>query len=382
MSGYNVPLHPRKDTAVLTHSPVSLLPGVAPADLIRTDYDLLDARETLRCTRDTEQNVLIQSVLGHAHEGHGAFRGRRFPNTTMDDIARALRLDPRLVRRERQALIDGVGEYLRRVIRGGDGSVLVDDDVRPLLSMGTLPLLGPVDGPGVLRGFYLGGLRDDSRIRLGAEARYNLVIGGGESVLVSRPAMLAAGLNADNLAHEDHDEAALSHLRETGVIVADEGPDDEDTYYQYVRHRRGTGTSDDACIVLCGLLHGFSAGVGAFLADAMDTLEKYVPVFGGKDGAFALEIEQNFPALNLSRRDVEDMAYLCADESGKVPDSSLRHLISVDRRRDQCAAEAHLLYLLGRPYQPLGLSHERTPNADLYAYCEARLGAWRQKPGQ
>ncbi len=362
-----------------TNSARPPLPGVAPDDLLRTDYDVLDARETLRCTRQTEQSVLIQSVLGHAHEGHGVFRGRRFPNTTMDDIARALRLDPVLVRGERQLLIDGVNQYLRRVVRGGDGSVLVDDDNEPLLSMGTLPLLGPVDGAGVVRGFYLGGLRDDSRIRLGAEARYGFVIGGGDSVIVSRPAMIAHGLNADNLAREDHSEADLARLRKTGVIVADAGPDTGETYYQYIRHRKGTGTSDDACIVMAGLLHGFSAGVGAFLADAVDTLEKYVPVFGGQDGAIAKEIEQNFAALNLSRRDVEDMAYLCADESGDVPDSSLRHLLSVDRRRDQCAAESHLLYLLGRPYQRLGLSHERKPNADLYAYCEARLAAWRTR---
>lgn len=354
------------------------LPGVAPAELLEQDFRILDGRETLRCAWRTEQNLLIQSVIGHAHEGHGLFRGRRFPNTTMDDIARALRLDPQAVRRERQELIDGVREYVDGVLAGGDGNYLTDKTGRPLLSMGTLPCFA-VDGPGVLRGLYLGGLRDDSGVRLGAEARYGLRIGGGESYIISLPVMDDAGLDGDKLAHEDHDEAALQHFRDIGLIVADDGPDSDDTAYQYIRHRRGCGTSDDACIVLCGLLHGFSAGVGAFLADAIDTLEKYVPVFGGQDGAIAARIEREFADLNLTPADAQDIAYLCADESGDVPDSSLRHLLSVDRRHDQCAIEAHLLYLLGRPHARLGLSHRRSPNTELYRYCESRLAGWRAR---
>ena len=356
------------------------LPGVAPVDLLREDFRLLDNRETLRCAWETEQNLLVQSVIGHAHEGHGIFRGRRFVNTTMDDICRALRLDPNLVRAERQELIDGVGEYIDAVLQGGDGATLVDNRGRALLTMGTLPLLSGVNGKDVLRGFYLGGLRDDSTIRIGAEQRYSLIIGGGESYLVSRPAMLRQGLDADRLAHQDHDPAAISLLRQQGVIVADEGVDNADTYYQYLRHRRGTGTSDDACVLMCGLRYGVSAAIGAFLADAVDTLEKYVPSFKGQDGILARHIAAKMPDLNLTERDVEDIAYLCADESGQVPDSSLRHFLSVNRHVDQCAIEAHLLYLMGRPYAPLGLSHERSPNADLYRYCEERLATWKARP--
>ena len=360
--------------------PTPSLSHQSPAALIVDDFRLLDARETLRVAWEAEQNILIQSVVGHAHEGHGAFRGRRFVNTTMDDICRALRLDPGTVRQQRQRLIDGVSEYVDAVLKGGDGSLLVDAQNKPLLSMGSLALLPPVNGKDVLRGFYLGGLRDDSFVRINAERRYNLAIGGGESYLISLSAMEAAGMNADGLAHQDHDAEAIAHLRQIGVIIADGGADGLGTEYQYVRHRLGCGTSDDACIILCGLLHGWGAGVGAFLADAVDTLEKYVPVFGGADGAIAETIEARMPDLNLKRRDVEDMAYLCADESHTVPDSSLRHLLSVDRKVDQCAVEAHLLFLLGRPYAPLGLSHERSSNADLYAYCTARLQNWRNRP--
>ena len=350
----------------------------APDALIIDDFRLLDARETLRCPWETEQNLLIQSVLGHAHEGHGAFRGRRFVNTTMDGICRALRLDPGAVKHQRQRLIDGVAEYVDAVISGtSDGAVLVDAHNKPLLGMSGLTLLPPLNGKAVLRGFYLGGLRDDSQLRIGAESRYGISIGGGESYLVNVSAMEAAGLDADKLAHENHDAEAIAHLKQQGVIVAKSGADTNDTKYLYVRHRLGVGTSDDACIIFAGLLHGWSAGVGAFLADAVDTIEKYVPLFYGADGAIAQIIENHLPDLHLTRTDVEDMAYLCADETHDVPDSSLRHLLSVDRKVDLCAIESHLLFLMNRPYAPLGLSHRRSPNTDLYAYCTNRLAAWR-----
>lgn len=355
---------------------------VAPYDLILSDFQLLESRETLRCAWENERNILIQSIAGHAQEGHGVFHGRRYVNTTMDDIARALRLDPDAVRRDRQEVMEGVTQYAERVLSGGDGSLLVDNNGVPLLGMGTLALLPEVNGKDVLRGLYLGALRDDADVRTLAESKYGLVIGGGKSYLVNLKAMDQEGLNADRLAHDNHDADAIAKLWQDGVIVADDGPDTDETSYLYIRHRRGCGTSDDACIVLTGMVHGFSAGVGAFLADALDTLEKYVPVFGGSDHALAETISQRLPDLGLTPADAAEIAYLSADETHSVPDSSLRHLLSVDRRYDQCAAEAHLAYLLKRPYAPLGLSHERSPVGRFYAYCEARLAAWKEKNEQ
>ena len=359
-----------------------IIQAVAPAELLERDFSDLNARETLRTTWENERNLLVQSVAGHAQEGHGAFRGTRYVNTTIDDIVRALRLDPDAVRRDRQRVMDGVTEYVDRVLAGGDGAVLVDADGAPLLGMGTLSLLPPVNGKDVLRGLYVGALRDDADVRVAAETKYGLAIGGGVSYLVNLATMDAAGLNADSLAHDDHDETAIAHLKDAGVIVADSGVDSDETAYLYVRHRRGCGTSDDACVVLTGMLYGFGAGVGAFLADALDTLEKYAPRFGGSDYALAERIASRMPDLGLTAADASEIAYLCADETHSVPDSSLRHFLSVDRRYDQCAAEAHLSYLLGRPYAPLGLSHERSPVGEFYTYCERRLATWRARNGR
>src|SRR5205814_9231420 len=91
---------------------------MAPADLIRQDFHGIDAHETLRTTWPVEQLILIQSVEGHAHEGHGAFRGRRYVNTSMDDICRALRLAPEVIQADRQALIDSIVQYVQSVLSG------------------------------------------------------------------------------------------------------------------------------------------------------------------------------------------------------------------------------------------------------------------------
>ncbi|MBC8142153.1 MAG: hypothetical protein H7Y38_12015 [Armatimonadetes bacterium] len=369
------PFVPR--TVVRSARPV--VSEVAPDALIQTDFAELDSRVTMRTSWANERNILVQSIAGHAHEGHGAFRGARYANTTMDDICAALRLAPDAVRLERQRLMDGVTEYVNRVLGGEEFALLVDDDGVPLLGMGTLLFLPPVSGKDVLRGLYLGALRDDADVRVTAEEKYGVIIGGGVSYLVNLEAMEAAGENADKLAHENHDAEVIQKLRDTGVIVADSGADTDETSYLYVRHRRGCGTSDDACIVLTGMVHGFGAGIGAFLADALDTIEKYVPVFGGSDHALAEVIANQLPDLNLLPADAGEIAYLSADETGRVPDSSLRHLLAVDRRYDQCAAEAHLAYLLGRPFAPLGLSHRRTPVGEFYDYCEARLESWRKR---
>src|SRR5262245_21914030 len=90
----------------------------SPAELIRQDFHAIDSHETLRTTWPIEQLILIQSVEGHAHEGHGAFRGQRFVNTTMDDICRALRLDPEMIKADRQALIDSIVGYVKAVLSG------------------------------------------------------------------------------------------------------------------------------------------------------------------------------------------------------------------------------------------------------------------------
>ena len=60
-----------------------------------------------------------------------------------------------------------------------------------------------------------------------------------------------------------------------------------------------------------------------------------------------------------------------------VPDSSLRHMLRVDRKVDQCPIEAHLLAATGKPYAPLHLAHEKIPNTGFYQEVERRVASLR-----
>ncbi len=352
------------------------LQGVAPSDLIRKDFFALDSRDTLRTTRAVEELLLLQSVEGRAHEGHGLFQRRRYPNTTLDDVTRALRLDPALIRAERQALINAMVRYADLALRGSAPPALLDEDNNPLLGISFLRFLR-VSPDDVLRGLYLGGLRDDPDIRREVERRRGVRIGGGRSYLVSLPQMDALGLDAERLAHGEWEEE-LESFRRKGLIVAADRQNDPGVARLYIRHRPGSGASDDSAIVGAGMLWGLGVAVGVFFADAIDTLEKYVPVYRDQDEEIAARIEREFPSLNMGREEAYTLTWLAAIPEGvsqDVPDSSLRHLLTIDRQYDLCAIEAHFLAVENIPAPSIGLSHERTPSREFYAYLRERVRA-------
>ncbi len=347
---------------------------VAPYEMIARDFRDLDAAETLRTTWDVERLILMQSVQGHAHEGHCTFAGRRYVNTTIDDISRALRLDPVAVRKDRQRLIDEIEAYVDRVIGGEEDPLLANEEGTPLLGSSMFHNLH-VPGKDVLRGLYLGGLRDDAEVRFEMEQRYGITIGGGKCYLVNTRVMDDMGLDGEILAHGAHEDM-IDYYRSTGLIAGDEGPDKGELEYMYIRFRRGLGASDDTAIIATGMLYGLGAAIGAFLADAIDTLEKHVPVFSDQDNELAKRIKASYPALDLAESDVRHLTFLSAiPEKSKidVPDCSLRHLMGIDRHHDLTAIESHLLFLQRKRYATIRIGHEAVSNEDLYDYTKSRV---------
>ncbi len=348
--------------------------GIAPNDTIQMDFRQLDATDNLRTTWDIERLILLQSVQGHAHEGHGRFHNTRYPNTTIDDISRALRLDPVWVRVERQKLIDEIKEYVDRVIRGEEMPHLTNVEGAGLLGSSMFRET-TVSGHEVLRGLYLGGLRDDPAIRFPMEAKYGITIGGGKCYLVDTKIMDKMGLDDEILAHGAHEDM-IDYYRSVGLIAADHGADGNGLEYVYIRHRRGHGASDDAAVVAAGLLYGIGTAIGVFLADAIDTLEKHVPVFSDQDAELARYIKEHYPKLDVDEADAERLAFLSAvpDNSAiDVPDSSIRHMMLIDRKHDLTAIESHLLFVQGKPCPPIRIGHEEVLNKDFYEYMQQRM---------
>jgi hypothetical protein len=225
----------------------------------------------------------------------------------------------------------------------------------------------------VLGGLYLGGLRDTQELRIAAERRFGVTIGAGKLYFVDTQVMARLGLNGDHLAHGAHGEKIPAY-RQAGLIVDEPPSGDNAVSYLYIRHHAGPGASDDAAIAIAGRMWGQSVAAGVFLADAIDTLEKYVPpkCYADQDARLARAIADGFPALRFTEQDALNLTYLSRGGDG-IPDSSLRHLLRVDRIVDQCAAEAHLLFAAGLPYARMGLGHEKVTTRALYRELDQRL---------
>jgi hypothetical protein len=332
----------------------------------------------LRTTENTRELILMQSVEGHAQMGHGVFAGRRFPNTEMEDIVEALGRDPRTIGAQRQDLIVEIRRWVDAALVGKVGDTLVNDQGEGLVGCGILRHLEVVPAD-VLRGVYLGGLRDASEVRLEVEQRTGQQIGGGRCHFVDVEVMHQMGLDGEKLAKGSHADQ-IEGYRRAGLVVDDPGPGarDERIRYMYIRDRVGGGASDDAAILAGGRLNNLSVALGVFLADAIDTLEKFVVNYADQDYDLALHVADRAPEATVSKDELHRLIWLSCpppEETGRIPDSSLRHMIEIDAHTDQTALESHLAWLSGHPFSTMLLGSEDVPNGEFYEWFESRLGS-------
>jgi len=351
------------------------LHSVAPKELIRADYELLRSYEHLETTPKIEDLLFMQSLEGRAHNGAGAFENRTFVNTTIDDVVRALGRDPNEVKADRQALIDGIVEFASSAMNGDKHERLLSQSGEPLLGM-QIFRDRKVNARDVIRGLYLGGLRDNPDVRKEAEKKHQVKIGGGRCYVIDMKTMLAMNLDGEKLAQEAHEDKLDDYTRR-GLIVSTEGAVDPKTQkYFYIRHRLGPGQSDDAAFIMGGVLYNPDVALGIFLADAIDTLEKYAPVFQDQDGNLSFQIARGFNSLQISLDDVYELISLSAipeAEEHMIPDSSLRYLLSIDPRSQSCAFRNHLDFIEGKPIVPLPVSFKRILSTQFYEYINRRL---------
>ena len=350
---------------------------IASSELIQQDFHHLKMQERLYTIPRVEDLVFMQSIEGRAHNGAGAFNKRSYVNTTIDDIVSALGRSPKLVKSKRQELIDEITEYAE--------SAIADDPRDRLVTKSGKPLLGipqfkerTVNYHDILKGLYLGGLRDDPDIRKKAQGLYKIKIGFGKCYLVNTKVMDDMGLDAEMLAHQENEDS-LAHYRKYGLIVDESKPKHskaKHVKYLYIRHHVGPGQSDDAAIVASGLIYNVDVGLGVFLADAIDTFDKYVPSYHDQDKELALYIKDNYKFLDLGEKDVYELAYLAAIPENKVdeiPDSSLRYLLAVDQETGQSTLETHLNFIEGKPFVPMAISYKRIMISLLYDFVKEKL---------
>jgi hypothetical protein len=351
---------------------------IAPRELIWKDFRKMQKEHDLYTSPEVEDLLFMQTIEGHSHNGDGAFEGKKFVDTTIDDIVIALGRDSFIVRSSRQLLIDEIYEYARAVMNGERRTHLVNKKGEPLMRC-PLFLEIEVDPYSVLRGLYLGGFMDDFETRKLANMKFNLNMGGGKPYLVDMHVMEKLGLDGEQLAHGDHEDK-LDEYRRVGLIIDPSNVDFlKHSYirFQYIRHKKGLGVSDDLAVLVAGKLYNISAGLGAYLADAIDTLDKFSLHFYEQDEALATEIEKNFKNLNLTRDDVLNFIRLIAIPEGMesdIPDSSQRYFLEINKDANMTTLESHIRYLEGLPYPQFKIAYERIYNTDLYRYLEKILG--------
>ena len=264
-------------------------------------------------------------------------------------------------------------------MNGDDVKYACNADDEPLLRCGAFRQL-ELDPHGALVGLYLGGLRDDAEIRALAGRRYGIEIGYGKCYLVDQQVLRQLGMDGYDLARKAHEDE-IETFEKAGLFAHNGDPN---VAYMYVRYQVGPGASDDAAVLVAGKLYGLSAGVGCFLADAVDTLEKYVPEYSDQDSDISEYIERNYLKLGVTREDAADLAYLASiprEMEGHLPDSSLRHMLEIDRKHDQSTIESHFAYLAGRPFSEMELDRGECTNTELYQYVERKITGFREKKG-
>ncbi len=351
------------------------LPHVAPKELVQADYEVLSSYEHLDTAPDIQDLLFIQSLEGRAHNGAGVFNKRTYVNTTIDDVVKALGRDAEVIKKRRQKLIDDIVQFAVDTMDGVKHEKLLNSRGEPLLGIEFFRERH-VNARDILRGLYMGGLRDNPDIRKEAEKLYQIKIGGGRCYVIDIKTMLEMKLDGEVLAHEPH-EGKIDEFIKKGLILQTEGVVDPETQrYFYIRHRIGPGQSDDGAFIMAGLLYNADVALGVFLADVIDTLEKYAPVYKDQDGNLSFLIGRGFQDLKISMQDVLELTWLAAipeaDETN-VPDSSLRYLLSIDARVNRSAFRSHLDFIEGKPVVPLLVSFKRILSTHFYEYINHRL---------
>jgi hypothetical protein len=349
---------------------------IPPVGLIIKDFESLKKKVKLLTSLEVSEIILMQTIEGHAHNGHGEFNGKKFVDTTMNDIVFALGLDQFAIRNARQGLIDEIYDFTDRVIKGEKINRLLNKNGEPLLRV---PIFNniEIEPKDVLIGLYLGGHMDDYDTRKEVEKIYNIEIGGGKNYLVDFKVMEELNIDGEYLAHENNEDK-MEYYKKVGMLL-DINEDDYEKFlyhpsirFQYIRQKKGAGVSDDLAVIFGGKLFTKSVALGVYLADAIDTLDKYTTKFYEQDYNLAKIIEQS-GIIKVSKEDLYKFVYLITNPYKDYPDSSQRYFLEINEKYNITPLESHLMFIEGLKPPEFEVAFERESNYVIYNYVEEKL---------
>jgi len=364
--------------------------------LVQLDFDYLMALP-LAAPAHVLQDLLPQSVLGRAQNGHGWFTDEfgtslRFPDATFDRVLTVLEQGrPHLrgdqVRRRRGERLARFGAWLLERLDEPELELVIDGE--PLFGIDFLAS-GKVETRAFLAGLVLAGHMDDWNWRRTAMQLHRLTyagdplhIGGGEIMIVDAERFALCGLG-DTGAREFDDEQ-LRTLRDVGVICRDPAADYAFPAYDqaFFRRRLGDGVCDDLAMIWVGAHHGWAGLLGAFVMDAVDTYDKYLRdlTWGGYDGWLAAQVQRRFREREgrplVGDREILDLIAFAAKRNDPPINlsSSHRRLIQVEQGAAEPTLLNHWRFLQGDPVFDIQLGFSRVPARLFYAVAKTRLDA-------
>lgn len=370
------------------------------AKTIQKDYELLLRNNVLVARQEISNLLLMQSILGHAQNAHSVFK-KRLPDITMDDIVEALDykvkelwhneniVDAReFIKNKRQQIIDAIYEWVDLAIQQKQPKALVDKSGRALAGLDGLDkeLIEVNNVDTLLIGILLGSKMDNYEWRTKVRDRYGIELGGGACYAVNLDVVRRKGLTLEKLATMEWNEHEIERFKKDNLIVGNgkkKIKSSDSIKCAYIRRKKGRGVSDDCAILIAGMLYGYDAALGVFLADAIDTWDKYTPyiIGNGQDEMLGDFIEKH--GIMVDEQKIIEFIYLAAIPQGKkLPDSSQRYLLQRTKTRKGrlriSAIESHLRFLRGERVERIKIGWFEESNRELYAYIKGRISTYKE----
>jgi len=362
-------------------------------DLVQRDLERTIQDGKLAIEEDQKPILLVQSVLGHAQEGHGVFyeENARFPDATMRNIIKGAGLDVDSVERIRQNLIDDVFEWVELAKKDKVNKLVYKR--RPLLGVKFLSDF-TIDPEYTLKGVIPGSFMDSHGWREKTLDHYGhrtingepLTMGSGETCLVNMDKLMDWTPHyLRHLAYEEITSDETSHLKTIGIIVDTPGPSTE---VVYVRRRKGKGTSDDMAFIMmakmfedAGWEKARSALLGSFVVDGIDTYDKCVsnPIGGGYDEKLGRDLRKDLPYL-VSDDEITALIYYSAKSNGgKLVSSSHRRLIQTvgDKNRMPTLLH-HMKFAKDEKHEQFKVGFDQMPSNSFYENVRQRINHYEK----
>ena len=384
----------------------SRFPGFHTLDLVRhretferlvsLDFDYLISQH-FAASVSALSDLLPQSVLGRAQNGHGWFTDEygtslRFPDATFDRVLSVLEtsdgnLKGSLVRDRRGSRLARFGEWLFANLDKPELELVVDG--APLFGIDFLAER-KVETRAFLTGLVLAGFMDDWTSRETAMLEHRRTfsgmpfhIGGGEILIVDREKFEMCGLGDTGSILFDNQQ--LRTLSDIGVICNNRHGDYHYPEYDqaFFRRRLGEGICDDLALIHTGAQHGYDAMLGAFVMDAIDTYDKFITqmAWGGFDVQLARRIQRHFMDLEdrplVDDREIFDLIHFAAKRNEPTINlsSSHRRLIQFEATAKVPTLLNHWRFLQGEIIYDIKLGFSRVPARQFYEVAQRRLAS-------